>query len=583
MNKILTRKFAWAAAAVLLLFQAGAQELKPVKYVFLFIGDGMSYPQREAADRYLKTLGRSPLLINSMPYNRSTRTVAANNVVTDSAASGTAIATGSKTNKGYLGIAPDKSPLYSCAVTARKNGRKVGILTTVTLNNATPAAFYGHQDNRHNYYQLGIELVKSNFDYFAGGTIADAMPRKNARPENIPALKQRVTDLEAEIQRFQTNNDRINRLRSEAQKAGDKAKVTAFTKEKQENSRKWAKVHTELRLAQRDLKCAEDFVGNIVSHAAKQGYLTVTSSSPKDRIAALKPGKQEKVLVFGKLQNGGTIPWAIDAAVDPEATSLAFLTAKGIELLDNPDGFFMMVEGGKIDWGCHGNDLGTMIHEMIAFDEAVKVAADFAKKHPDDTLIVVTGDHETGGLEFCGKSDFSILNAQKHSSEYFSTRLRRLKSSSETDKITKSKQLVTDVFGLQFSGSGPMAMSGDEKNALEGALYRALGEKSSVEAGFYSTAEAAIKAGKNPGAVAIANLLVSRRAGVKWNTQGHSALPVRTSAMGAQAEQFLRPGTLTAEQKKMHHTHNPNVTIPAPEIDNTDIGLRMKQVVAPVR
>ena len=81
-----------------------------------------------------------------------------------------------------------------------------------------------------------------------------------------------------------------------------------------------------------------------------------------------------------------------------EILSLADITAAGIKVLNNANGFFMMVEGGKIDWAGHANDAATSINDTIAFSDAVQVAVDFAAIHPDETLIVVTGDHETGGM-----------------------------------------------------------------------------------------------------------------------------------------------------------------------------------------
>ena len=72
--------------------------------------------------------------------------------------------------------------------------------------------------------------------------------------------------------------------------------------------------------------------------------------------------------------------------------------AKGVELLGDEEPFFMMVEGGKIDWGAHANDPLTVIKEVSELDRAIKVATDFAEAHPDETLILVTGDHETGGF-----------------------------------------------------------------------------------------------------------------------------------------------------------------------------------------
>ena len=78
--------------------------------------------------------------------------------------------------------------------------------------------------------------------------------------------------------------------------------------------------------------------------------------------------------------------------------SLADYVEKGIEVLDNDKGFFMMCEGGKVDWACHANDAASTINDTMALADAVQVAIDFAKEHADETLILVTGDHETGGL-----------------------------------------------------------------------------------------------------------------------------------------------------------------------------------------
>ena len=78
--------------------------------------------------------------------------------------------------------------------------------------------------------------------------------------------------------------------------------------------------------------------------------------------------------------------------------ALADYVDKGIEMLENENGFFMMVEGGKIDWACHANDAGSILSDTIELDEAVEQAVEFYNEHPDETLILVTGDHETGGL-----------------------------------------------------------------------------------------------------------------------------------------------------------------------------------------
>ena len=82
-----------------------------------------------------------------------------------------------------------------------------------------------------------------------------------------------------------------------------------------------------------------------------------------------------------------------------EILALADIVEAGIATINNDDkGFFMMVEGGKIDWSCHANDAATSIMDTLAFSDAVQVAIDFAAAHAGETLIIVTGDHETGGM-----------------------------------------------------------------------------------------------------------------------------------------------------------------------------------------
>ena len=131
-----------------LLFAMAAFAGSAPKYVFLFIGDGMSTPQRMVAEEFSLNTGGGELAMNRMPYQSNTRTKSANSIITDSAAAATAIACGRKTNNGMLGVAPDGTRLESVAEVAKGNGMKVGIITSVTINHATPAGFYAHRKRR---------------------------------------------------------------------------------------------------------------------------------------------------------------------------------------------------------------------------------------------------------------------------------------------------------------------------------------------------------------------------------------------------------------------------------------------------
>lgn len=159
--------------------------------------------------------------------------------------------------------------------------------------------------------------------------------------------------------------------------------------------------------------------------------------------------------------DGGRLSYEIDRR--KKEYSLADFTQKGMELLENPQGFFMMVKGGKIDWVCHANDARTAISEVLSFNDAVQKAIDFAKKHPQETLIMVTGDHETGGFSLGSavskyESSLYLLKNQKVSfvkfDEIFTKWIEENKKTSFEDFLNLSKEyfgLGLDVEDLKLS------------------------------------------------------------------------------------------------------------------------------------
>lgn len=454
MKKISLLLSVLAAAAV----SFGAEQLKPVKYVFLFIGDGMSIPQRMTAEELARINTGKGLAINSMPSQALTTTRSANSFITDSAASATAIACGTKTKNGAVGVDVKGARLESIAEVARDSGRKVGIVTSVTLNHATPAGFYGHNLSRGNYYEIGLDLIDSKFDFFGGGGIAE---------------------------------------------------------------------HNK--------KDSKNYKGDVYELAKQAGYKVVRKNV--DAIKALKAG-DGKVIAVGA---DGALAYDID---NPDSPRVSLFTQKAIELLDNDKGFFLMVEGGKIDWMCHANDAATVMREVIDFDNAVKVALEFAKKHPQDTLVVVTGDHETGGLTmgFAGtayNSYIDRLNAQTRSRDGFDSALKKLQKEKPELTFDDVKPLLSDSFGFVFDRRLKIAMVVNEKECaeLENAFNR---WKQNPKSGALSLAAAKC---------------LNNKAGLAWTSNAHTALPVETSASGAQAEVF------------------------SGSIDNTDIAKTLKQLV----
>jgi len=421
--------------------------------VILFVGDGMSTPQRMTADEFARKAGHPELVLNRLPYQATTRTCSADSLITDSAAAATAIACGKKTNNHYLGVDPDGKPVYSCAAEAKKAGKKVGIVTTVTINHATPGGFYAHQKSRGDGYLIGLDLLASGYDYFAGGGLS--------------------------------GHD--------------------------------------------DKKCAA-YKGDVYDLAKDAGYTFLK----RDRAAfdALKPG-------CGKVWYVATedaMPYSIDKDDWKGVPTLAELTAKGIELLENENGFFMMVEAGKIDYAGHANDAATNMRELLALDDAVRVAVDYQKAHPD-TLVVVTGDHETGGMTmgFAG-TGYAFFMDRMANQKCSAGKINEFIRQNQPKTFDELRPFIEENFGVTFdgdAGKNPMAFTKDEKKEVERAFEHDLeaARKGLKDDERYDAA----KISKLPTAM---KKVFSQKCGIGWTSGAHTALPVLTTAGGPGAERF---------------------------------------------
>jgi len=254
--------------------------------------------------------------------------------------------------------------------------------------------------------------------------------------------------------------------------------------------------------------------------------------------------------------------------------SLVEYTRKGIELLDNPDGFLLMVEGGKIDWACHANDAAASIQDTLAFDASVAEAVKFYEQHPDDTLILVTGDHETGGMTigFAGtqySAFFDKIQYQKMSYIEFGKKLEAFKKehSPETAQFEEIAPLVQEAFGLlvlpgeERAELAKKAKEGDEE--AQQRLSMTLSDlelKASQEAFQESMKDVKVRAqddytyllygGYEPLAVKLTTIL-NQKSGIGWTTYSHTGVPVQTSAIGVGSEQFNGYYDQTDIYKKM--------------------------------
>ena len=423
------------------------------KYVFMFIGDGMGPHQVLSTEMYLAELegkiGRKQLLMTTFPYSGQAATFSSSSGITDSAASGTCLATGKKTNNGVIGLAHDSTPVYSVASQLKEQGWGIGIMTTVTIDHATPSAHYAHTPSRNDYYIIGTQLTESNFDFFGGSGFSSPQDKKNPSAPNLYDL------------------------------------------------------------------------------AEQKGYtLAGGYADAKTKIGS------EKLLVVPeeRLQDrsryAGALPYAIDR--EDNDLKLSQLVELSIAQLSTYDRFFMMAEGGKIDYASHANDGATVLHEVIDFDQAIQVAYRFYEQHPDETLIVVTADHETGGMAL-GNSDYvlnlKVLANQQCSLDKLSDQLSDLhKAEGKNLQWEQMKQLIAANTGLYTL----VEMTEEEDANLQDAFASMMSHQDVVKTLYKDLNALAAKA------LAILN----KKSRLGWTSGGHTASAVPIFAIGVGAERF---------------------------------------------
>lgn len=440
---------------MLFMLLAVVAQAQQAKYVFYFIGDGMGLNQVNTTEMYLGEkqgrIGTEPLCFASFPVAGMATTFSASNSITDSAAGGTALATGVKTYNGAIGVDANKERVMSVAERAKRAGKKVGVTTSVSVDHATPAAFYGHQPDRSMYYEIALQLPEAGFDFYAGSGFlkpARTFDKKDA-PSIYPIIEQAGYTIARGIDEYQA-------------KAGDADKMVLIQKDGTDAS---------------------------------------------------------------------SLPYAIDRNEDD--MTLAQITESAIDFLsrDNKKGFFLMVEGGKIDWACHSNDPATMVKEVIDMDNAVRVAYEFYKKHPKETLIVITADHETGGLGL-GNSNYTLnlksLDCQKQSVDLLSralTDLRKAKGNKATWEDVKA--LLTERMGFWGELTPTWEQEKMLRDEFESSFVR---NKVVFEESLYSKTEPL---------AAVAKKVLSQMSKLGWTTGSHSAEYVPVFAVGAGSKLFM--------------------------------------------
>lgn len=305
---------------LLFLFLSFSVTGKSPKYVFYFIGDGMGFNHITATSLYQSADVSDltdKLLFPHFPVTGIVKTRSASHYITDSSAGGTALATGHKANNKAVGLNAQHEPVYSIIHKANTNKLMTGIITSTSVDDATPSSFYAHADSRGMYYEIGVQAANSAVNFLGG---AGFKSYTNPQNPNDPHLL--------------------------------------------------------------DVLSANGFV-------VYKGLNQYKNE---------KKYNQPVVLIPDRDYPGTALPYAVDRT--PEDLTLHQLTTSAIDYFktNKANRFMLIVEGGRIDHGSHPNDGATVIKEVIDMDKCIQLAYDFYLQHPKETLIILTSDHETGGL-----------------------------------------------------------------------------------------------------------------------------------------------------------------------------------------
>ena len=320
-------------AMVALLSVTSCSNEPQVKNVIYLIGDGMGF----GAVSTLLLSEDEPTGFEMAPVIGLHETCSANNYVTDSAAGGTALATGTRTNNGYVGADPDGNQLTSVLRKAQTYGMKTGIVVNTTLTEATPGAFYGGVTSRKFVYDIAKQFTESEVDLAIGGGLDHFV----GRPDSL--------DLTATL--IEKGYDVYLNWETVLETESDKFVGI---------------------LPLYDLHRREENNGEASAAEGQEVCLAA-------QMAALNEDADREHL-------------------SEPTVYLEKATAKALEVLsrNNNDGFFLMIESAIIDGYGHNNDGEGMVVEMKEFNRTLRQMIEYVNQHPE-TLLVVTADHETGG------------------------------------------------------------------------------------------------------------------------------------------------------------------------------------------
>ena len=379
------------------------QEAAKAKNVIMIVGDGMGPQQvglllsyaRQAPNSVLKDRETAFDRIASNGQTSISMTNASNVLVVDSAASATQLATGKYSGSEMIGADKDGSTAESILEKAKKMGKSTGLVSDTRITHATPAGFAAHQSHRSKENAIAVDMLENNVDVMLSGGLRYWIPKEA--------------------------NDKQSAARLELEQLTE---GTVRIKSKRKDNR------------------------NLIKEAQAQDYALAFNRSQMDKAE----GKILGLFAYSALPDGIK---ETQTKNDPNRTipTLTEMSAKAIESLSSNDkGFFLMIEAGQIDWAAHYNDTGTMLHEMLRINETMEYVLDWAKDR-DDTVVIVTADHETGGFGFSYSAN-DLPHGRDLPGDVFEEQQFKpafnFGDISTLDKLYAQKSSYADIFYSQF-------------------------------------------------------------------------------------------------------------------------------------
>ena len=436
-----------------LLMHTSERTTKP-KYIFYFIGDGMSFNQILGTEQFFAVKeGKAEverLNFSKFDTRNFVTNYSASHPVTDSAAAGTALATGCKTANSYIGVDINGNELRNLTDVASEQGYMVGLVTNVGINHATPSSFYGHTSNRYGFPGLVDDYIENPVAFIAGSTIMDL----KSGPADYKGVKKSTLELAETIRN----------------------------------------------------------AGILLTLDAEEA-----ANTKGQRVALVANDKENK-----------HVPYVIDRK--GSELTLVESTKAAISYLSNnaEKGFFLMVEGGKLDYAAHEQDAVTTFYEVREFAQTVELALEFAKQHPRETLIVVTSDHETGGMAL-GWDHYEVrmerFMAQKASAIEMTKIIQKMRAEGKRN-WSDYKQALSDNLGLWSL----VPVSKEDEAQLKHDFYDIFMKYGPMVDGLYNKSEFLVY-----DAMRILNLSAS----IDWTSMYHTGMYTPIFANGVGEKAFL--------------------------------------------